>query len=110
MKPGVLQKFLTNTDETGRFIVTSVRTGKRYFIEPIDNGNVRTEWGSIDPATKQLTNKKGHDKYKGAVTEKESLITEENGFSNIELLEPGTSPFAVIELRDAQYPALAQAA
>jgi hypothetical protein len=104
MTPGVLKQFLTHTDETGRFIVSSGRTGKVYFIEPIDNGNVRTEWGSIDPATKQLTNKKGHDKYKGAVTEAESLITPENGFVNIALLEPGTSPFAEIERRDAQYP------
>lgn len=105
MKPGVMQQFLTNTDETGRFIVYSVRTGRRYFVEPIDSG-VRTDWGSIDPATKQLVNKKGHDKYKGAVTERESLITPENGFKNIRLLEPGMSPHAMIEHIDAQYPAL----
>jgi hypothetical protein len=107
MNPGVLQKFLTNTDETGRFIVYSQRTGKRYFVEPIDNGNVRTDWGSIDPATKQMMNKKGHDKYKGAVTDAESLITVENGFKNIRWLEPGMSPLAAIEHIDAQYPAVA---
>jgi hypothetical protein len=105
MKPGVMQQFLTNTDETGRFIVFSVRTGRRYFVEPIDPG-VRTDWGSIDPATKQLVNKKGHDKYKGAVTEKESLITPENGFKNIRLLGIGESPLGRIEQIDSQYPAL----
>lgn len=29
------EKFLTNTDETGRFIATSKRTGKTYAVEPI---------------------------------------------------------------------------
>ncbi len=27
--------FLTNTDDTGRFTVTSFRTGRTYFVEPI---------------------------------------------------------------------------
>ena len=26
------KKFLTNTDETGRFIVKSLRTGKTYYV------------------------------------------------------------------------------
>ena len=31
----VLKDFLANTDETGRFTVTSQRTGIKYFVEPI---------------------------------------------------------------------------
>jgi hypothetical protein len=94
---------LTNTDETGRFIVHSMRTGVTYYVEPI-LGAQTPKWGSIDPATGKLMNKKGHDKYTGAVTKDESLITEANGFKNVEMLEPGLSPLAVIEHRDAKYP------
>ena len=105
MDVALRKQFLTNTDETGRFIVYSQRTGKTYAVEPIDDGSVRPGWGSIDPATKQLVNKKGHDKYRGSVRPEESLITAENGFKNIRMLEPGMSPHAMIEFIDAQYPA-----
>jgi hypothetical protein len=65
---------------------------------------VDTDWGSIDPATGKLMNKKGHDKYRGAISPKDSLITEENGFANIRILEPGTSPLHALDVIDAQYP------
>jgi len=96
-----LDKFLTNTDDTGRFIVTSTRTGKTYAVEPI--GIFKTRWGDMDPATKKMTGKYGK-KYKGSVDEDESLITEENGFKNIQMLDPGVSPLAAIESLDAKYP------
>lgn len=102
MDKDLLKKFLTNTDETGRFIVTSVRTGKKYFVEPI--GDTRTNWGSIDPASGKLMNKKGVDKYRGSIDARDSLITEENGFKNIQLLDKGTSPMNAIDVLDAKYP------
>lgn len=102
MNESVRTQFLTNTDETGRFIYTSQRTGKVYFVEPI--GNTKTEWGSIDPATGNLMNKKGHDKYRGSVDAKDSLITQENGFKNIVMLDKGTSPFHALDVLDAKYP------
>lgn len=102
MREDVRQKFLVNTDETGRFIVHSARTGKTYAVEPM--GNVKTEWGSIDPATGTLMNKKGHDKYRGSIDEKDSLITEENGFKNIQILDIGTSPLHAIDVLDSKYP------
>ena len=102
MRQDVRQQFLTNTDETGRFIVHSTRTGKTYAVEPM--GNVKTEWGSIDPATGDLMNKKGHDKYRGSIDAKDSLITEENGFINIQVLDIGTSPFHAIDVLDSKYP------
>jgi len=102
MRQDVRQKFLMNTDETGRFIIHSARTGKTYAVEPM--GNVKTEWGSIDPATGNLMNKKGHDKYRGSIDPKDSLITEENGFKNIQILDIGTSPFHAIDLLDSKYP------
>lgn len=102
MKDDFVKRFLTNTDDTGRFIVTSKRTGKKYFVEAI--GDPRVKWGSIDPATGNLMNKKGHDKYRGSVDAKDSLITEENGFSKIHNLEPGVSPLMAIDAIDAKYP------
>lgn len=102
MTEEIKKKFLTNTDHTGRFCVYSVRTGKTYYVEAI--GNPRTNWGSIDPATGNLMNKKGTGKYRGSIDKEDSLITEENGFVNIDTLPPGCSPMAEIERRDAQYP------
>ena len=101
MKQEIRDKFLTNTDETGRFIVHSRRTGKTYFIEPI-LGN-RVQWGDVDPATKKITGSYG-SKYSGGIKESESLITEENGFENIRVLDPGVSPLKAIEFFDDQYP------
>jgi hypothetical protein len=102
LKEGVRTQFLTNTDETGRFVVYSQRTGRTYFIEPM--GDPHREWGSMDPATKEMKHKKAWKKYRGSIDEKDSLITEENGFENIQILTPGTSPFAAIEAVDAKYP------
>jgi hypothetical protein len=103
MNANVRTEFLTNTDHTGRFIVYSKRTGRTYFVEPIINGHT-PEWGSVDPATGNLMHKKGDGKYRGGVTEKESLITEENGFKNIRLLDIGTSPHNAIDVIDRGYP------
>lgn len=38
MNKEALKKFVTNTDETGRMIVTSLKTGKKYFVEAIGSG------------------------------------------------------------------------
>lgn len=106
MDPDLRKRFLTNTDETGRFIVKSQRTGKTYFVEPIDGQSKTdwTDWGSIDPATGKLMNKPGFRKYAGAVKPEDSLVTKENGFDKIHNLEPGMSPLAYIDHIDAQYP------
>lgn len=105
MKTSTIQKFLTNTDDTGRFIVSSPRTGKRYFVEPV--GDPHIEWGSIDPAAGakgKLMHKKGDGKYRGSIDAQDSLITEANDFKNIVTLEPGMSPMAYINNIDATYP------
>lgn len=101
MKDDLVRKFLTDTDESGRFIVRSIRTGKKYFVEPI--GDPHRTWGDMDPATKKVTGNYGN-KYKGSIKKEESLITEENGFINIKTLEPGTSPLVAIEEIDSKYP------
>ena len=68
---------------SGRFYVQSLRTGKIYCVEAFDAHT--EEWGSVDPATGELTHKKGWKKYLGAIKEKDSIITADNGFKNIKI-------------------------
>jgi len=98
-------KFLTNTDDTGRFIVVSRRTGRTYYVEPIETAHT-PKWGSVDPATGNLMHKKGDGKFRGGISPSESLITPENGFDpeKITMLERGTSPLHAIDVLDAKYP------
>lgn len=96
------QRFLTNTDETGRFIVTSNRTGRKYFVEPVLGANP-PKWGDLNPATGKIEGSYGK-KYVGAVHKNDSLVTEENGFIKVHNLDPGTSPLAYIDALDAEYP------
>lgn len=91
----IKKKFLDKTDETGRHLIISLKTGKTYFIEPINPDNV-LKFGDINPSTKRVEGSYG-EKYKGSLSEKESLITEENGFINIQYAGVGTSPYAYIE-------------
>ena len=108
MNNTMMTRFLTNTDHTGRFIVSSKRTGKIYAVEPM--GDPHVEWGSIDPALglgSKLMHKKGDGKYRGSIDASDSLITEDNGFKNIITLDVGTSPYAYIDMIDAKYPTIA---
>lgn len=94
-------EFLINSEDTGRFIVKSLVTGRTYYVEPIDDGS-HIDWGDLNPATKKLEGDYG-SKYRGAVKESESIIKEENGFSNIVKLDPGYSPLEYIEKLDQKY-------
>ena len=95
------KRFLFNRDETGRIIVKSIKTGKSYFVEVID-GDERTNWGDVDPATKKMTGSYG-DKYKGSIRKEESMITKENGFDKIHTLGVGESPLDYINRIDDEY-------
>ena len=95
------KRFLFNRDETGRFIVKSTKTGKSYFVEVID-GDERTNWGDVDPATKKMAGSYG-DKYKGSIRKEESMITKENGFDKIHTLGVGESPLDYINRIDDEY-------
>ena len=96
------KRFMTNRDETGRFIVKSIRTGKSYYVEPI--GSTRAaDWGYYNPGTGNIEHKKGYDKYSGTISESESLITKENGFDNITYSGIGVSPYNIIEELDNKY-------
>jgi hypothetical protein len=69
-----------NKSETGRYYITDVATGRKFCVEPIVNGGNQRLWGDIDPASKKLTGDYGD---KGAIKEEDSIITEENGFTEI---------------------------
>jgi hypothetical protein len=77
------KEFLTNRDETGRLIVKMLDgTNKQYFVEFIEpKGGIRTDWGSYNPSTGNIENKKGAGKYNGGIPAEDSLITVENGFT-----------------------------
>jgi hypothetical protein len=102
-------RFVTNTDDTGRFVVHSQRTGVKYYVEPVEGAHTPV-WGSIDPATGNLMHKKGDGKYRGGVTEKESMITQAavdaGVFDKIHNLGPGTSPHLAIDYLDSKYPTI----
>jgi hypothetical protein len=78
------KEFLVNRDETGRLIVKMLDgTNKQYFVEFIEpKGGIRTDWGSYDPSTGNIENKKGAGKFNGGIPSNESLITVKNGFSH----------------------------
>jgi hypothetical protein len=88
----VRKVFLQNRDETGRLIVyMNDGTGQSYMVEFIEpKGGVRTNWGSYNPSTGNIENKKGAGKFKGGIQAEESLLTPENGFPDAEIL-PGAS-------------------
>ena len=102
MKENVAKKFLIRRDETGRFIVKSIKTNKTYFVETID-GVERTAWGDLDPVTKKFNTSDYGSKYKGSIKAEESMITEENGFENIHTLGVGESPLSYIDKIDEEY-------
>lgn len=95
--------FLEDRENTGRFIVKYLDTGKQYFIETINNNAHRSNWGSYNPSTGKIENKKGHDKHLGSISSDESLITKENGFEDIHELGVGTSPLEYIDRLHQEY-------
>ena len=96
------KNFLMNSDESGRFIVKSKKTGKTYFVEAID-GNEKTVWGDYNPVTKKFETSSYGEKYKGSIKPEESMITEENGFDKIHSLKVGESPLDYINRIDEEY-------
>lgn len=87
------REFLKDSDHTGRFIVFS-RSGKKYYVEPC--GISHTGFGDVNPATKKVEGDYG-GKYQGSVLESESILTDDNGFTDVVTLAPGVSPLAYIQ-------------
>ena len=101
------KEFLANRDETGRLIVLmNDGTNKKYFVEFIEpKGGIRTDWGSYNPSTGNIENKKGAGKYSGGVPAEDSLITIENGFSeeNANTIHEGASFMSTITEMHAKW-------
>ena len=95
------KRFLKESEENGRFIVKSIKTGRKYYVETIGNEH-DSDWGDLDPVTKKMSGGYGK-RYVGCIKEKDSLITEENGFEKITTLPSGVSPFDEIDRRDREY-------
>jgi hypothetical protein len=83
-----------NSTKDGKFYVRDTETGRLFLVEPL--GFDKVGWGDIDPATKKVQGDYGQ-KHIGSVSEKNSVVTEDNGFKNIIDVGPGESPFAAIE-------------
>ena len=100
-------EFLKNRDETGRLIVHMLDgTNKNYYVEFVEpKGGIRTDWGSYNPSTGNIENKKGAGKFTGGILENESLITVENGFTkeNSETIHKGASFMSTIDVLHAKW-------
>tara|TARA_R110000796_G_scaffold27712_9_gene76241 strand:+ start:4827 stop:5093 length:267 start_codon:yes stop_codon:yes gene_type:complete len=72
----------------------------KFKVEVIDNslGKGRKSWGDIDPASGKVTGSYG-DKHSAGIHERDSEITEANGYTNIVTLPKGCSPNAYISMR-----------
>ena len=92
------KEFLTNRDETGRLIVDMLDgTGQSYFVEFIQPKGYRTYWGSYNPSTGNIENKKGAGKYTGGILEKDSLLTAENGHPDAKVINGGSYMWSVMQ-------------
>ncbi len=84
---------------TGRYTITDQATGRKFWVEPISQRNekttdkVFTNGGYDGQSEKNKSNPLG-----GSVYEEDSIITKENGFTNITTLEIGQSPNDYIEM------------
>lgn len=80
---------------TGRYFVV-LPSGRKFCVEPIAargdkiDGHVYTNGGIGGDETK-------NDQLGGSIREEDSIITPENGFKNIVMLRPGSSPNGFIE-------------
>ena len=101
LNDNIKKKFLIDTEDSGRFIVTSKRTNRKYFVEAI--GDPHVEWGSVDAASGKMKVKKGWKKNKGSIEHDESLISKENGFEKVHNLKAGESPLQYIDRLDSKY-------
>lgn len=73
--------------------------GVKFKVEVLKPRNRTKQWGDVNPATGQVEGSYGEEI---GIDEKDSQITEENGYTNIVILPPGMSPGAYIEMREKQ--------
>ena len=74
-----------------------MNSGRKFMVEEF--GEPHVQWGNINPATKTL--EKVKSKMDEVIDESNTQITTENGYKNIVMLNPGTSPLGYIEALDS---------
>ena len=95
----VRKNFLVERDNTGREIHHFLDTGKKYYVEYIGNGRM-ADWGSYNPSTGNIENKKGAGKFNGSIKAEESVITKENGFDDIVEGEGGSVKWQIHQMHE----------
>lgn len=75
---------------TGRYFYVDKASGRKFCIEPISGRNQRKTDKEVDIGGVMQTEG-------GSINECDSIITEENGFTNITYLPAGVSPDGYIQ-------------
>ena len=79
---------------------------KTFYLEVIEDHSdnlERVQWGDYNQSTRKLETGDYGKKNSGGVNMSESIITEDNGFKNINYLPAGTSPMGYIEMLERKY-------
>lgn len=80
---------------SNRRYMVHCKSGRKFMVEEI--GDPHVSWGNVIPG-KGLESV--YAKMDDVINEKDSHITADNGFKNIVMLNPGTSPLGYIEAID----------
>ncbi len=94
-----------SNNETGRFYIKDLATGRTFCVEPIHERDEKatdiafTNGGTDGKAVKNKSKIQG-----GSVSEDESIITEENGFTNIHTFKGSPDGFVSWLLKNTKTP------
>jgi hypothetical protein len=93
----VRKNFLVDRDDTGKLVVyINDGTKQSYMVEFIEpKSGVRTNWGSYNPGTGNVENKKGAGKFRGGIKAENSVLTPENGFKDSKVINGGSYMWSV---------------
>lgn len=81
---------------SNRRYMVYTKSGRKFMVEEI--GDPHVSWGNVIPGANKMESV--YAKMDDVITEKDSQITQENGYKNIVILNPGTSPLGYIEAID----------
>lgn len=81
---------------SNRRYMVHCKSGRKFMVEEI--GDPHISWGNVIPGQNKIESV--YAKMDDVITEEDSQITPENGFKNIVMLDPGTSPFGYIDAID----------
>jgi hypothetical protein len=99
-----LKNFLVDSENTGRHIVTSIRTGRKYYVEPVFKSafpSFSYEYDFFSQTDGSLM----EEFIYGCVPPESSIVTKENGFDEVHFIDSG-SPYDKINEIDKGYPSL----